>query len=48
VMNGPNLFIDQGLPFKFSHFSAGGQLFEEPTTIPTRMIVVGPDRTNPS
>ncbi len=45
VMNGPNLFIDQGLPFKFSHFGAGGQFFDEPTTIPTRMIVVGPDRS---
>jgi hypothetical protein len=48
VMNGPNLFIDQGLPFKFSHFSAGGQFFDEPTAIPTRMIVVGPDRSHPS
>ncbi len=44
VMNGPNLFIDQGLPMRFSHFWAGGQLYEEPTTIPTRMIVVGPQR----
>jgi hypothetical protein len=44
VMNGPNLFIDQGLPFKFSHFSAGGQFFEEPMAIPSRMIVIGPDR----
>lgn len=25
LMEGPNLFIDQGLPVKFSHFSAGGQ-----------------------
>lgn len=46
VMNGPNLFIDQGLPFKFSHFSAGGQFFDEPTTIPTRMIVIGPQRSH--
>ena len=45
VMNGPNLFIDQGLPFQFSHFEAGGQYFPEPMTIPTRMIVVGPERT---
>lgn len=44
VMTGPNLFIDQGLPFRFSHFSAGGQFYEEPMTIPTRMIVCGPDR----
>lgn len=44
VMNGPNLFIDQGLPAQFSHFWAGGQYYEEPTTIPTRMIVVGPER----
>jgi hypothetical protein len=41
LMEGPNLFIDQGLPVHFSHFSAGGQFFEQPTTIPTRMIVVG-------
>jgi hypothetical protein len=45
VMNGPNLFIDQGLPMQFSHFWAGGQLYEDPTTIPTRMIVVGPERS---
>jgi Peptidase family M23 len=43
LMDGPNLFIDQGLPLKFSHFSAGGQFFEQPTTIPTRMIVFGPE-----
>ncbi len=43
LMEGPNLFIDQGLPVKFSHFSAGGQFFEQPMTIPTRMIVTGPD-----
>jgi len=41
LMQGPNLFIDQGLPAKFSHFSAGGQYFEQPTVIPTRMIVDG-------
>ncbi len=45
VMNGPNLFIDQGLPVQFSHFEAGGQSFVDPMTIPTRMIVVGPERT---
>ena len=44
VMNGPNLFIDQGLPVQFSHFEAGGQYFAEPMTIPTRMIVIGPER----
>jgi len=39
LMEGPNLFIDRGLPMKLSHFSAGGQRFEEPTFVPTRMIV---------
>jgi hypothetical protein len=42
LMQGPNLFLDQGLPLKFSHFSAGGQFYEQPITIPTRMIVSGP------
>jgi hypothetical protein len=42
LMEGPNPFIDQGLPLKFSHFTAGGQFFDVPTTIPTRMIVIGP------
>ncbi len=42
LMEGPNPFIDQGLPVRFSHFSAGGQYFAEPMTIPTRMIVIGP------
>jgi hypothetical protein len=42
LMEGPNLFIDQGLPVQFSHFSAGGQFFDQPITIPTRMIVFGP------
>ncbi|MBV7328734.1 M23 family metallopeptidase [Chloroflexi bacterium TSY] len=41
LMEGPNLLIDQGLPAKFSHFEAGGQYFERPTYIPTRMIVHG-------
>ena len=45
LMEGPNPFIDQGLPVKFSHFSAGGQSFEQPMTIPTRMIVIGPTLT---
>ena len=43
LMEGPNLFIDQGLPVKFSHFSAGGQFFEQPISLPTRMIVTGPE-----
>jgi hypothetical protein len=41
LAEGPNPFIDQGLPALFSHFWAGGQYFEQPTTIPTRMIVFG-------
>lgn len=41
MMEGPTLFIDRGLPMKLSHFSAGGQYFEQPTFIPTRMIVEG-------
>lgn len=45
LMEGPNPFIDQGLPVKFSHFTTGGQFFEEPITIPTRMIVIGPPPT---
>ncbi len=44
LAEGPNPFIDQGLPVLFSHFEAGGQWFDEPTTIPTRMIVLGPSR----
>lgn len=43
LMEGPNLMIDQGLPVKFSHFWAGGQFFEQPMTIPTRLIVIGPE-----
>ena len=39
---GPNPFLDQGVPFQWSHFSAGGQFFAQPVTIPTRMIVNGP------
>jgi hypothetical protein len=42
-MEGPNLFIDQGLPMKLSHFWAGGQFFTQPTYVPVRMIVHGPD-----
>jgi murein DD-endopeptidase MepM/ murein hydrolase activator NlpD len=45
LMEGPNPFIDQGLPLKFSHFSAGGQTFTEPMTIPSRMIIFGPPDT---
>ncbi len=41
LADGPHPFIDQGLPVLFSHFWAGGQLFTQPTTIPTRMIVSG-------
>lgn len=44
LMQGPNLFIDQGLPMRFSNFWAGGQFFQQPTFIPTRMIVIGPKR----
>ena len=43
LMEGPNPFIDQGLPVRFSHFEAGGQFFETPMVIPTRMIVSSPD-----
>ena len=45
LMEGPNLLIDQGLPVRFSHFWAGGQYFEQPTFIPTRLIVTGPPRS---
>jgi hypothetical protein len=41
LADGPHPFIDQGLPVLFSHFWAGGQFFTQPTTIPTRMIVIG-------
>ena len=41
LAEGPHPFIDQGLPAQFSHFWAGGQYFEQPVTIPTRMIVIG-------
>jgi hypothetical protein len=44
LMEGPNLLIDQGLPVRMSRFWAGGQYFEQPTFIPTRMIVTGPQR----
>ena len=44
LAEGPNPFIDQGLPAKFSHFSAGGQWFDRPMTIPSRMIVLAPER----
>lgn len=41
VMEGPNAFLDQGLPLRFSHFHAGGRFYSEPTFLPTRMIVRG-------
>ena len=40
LAEGPNPFIDQGLPMRFSHFEAGGQWFEQLMTIPSRMIVL--------
>jgi hypothetical protein len=43
LAEGPNPFIDQGLPVKFSHFEAGGQQFTQPIAVPTRMILIGPD-----
>jgi len=43
LMEGPHLFIDQGLPARMRHFTAGGEWFEQPTFIPTRMIVFGPE-----
>jgi len=42
LAEGPHPFVDQGLPAQFSHFHAGGQFFKQPVTIPTRMIVIGP------
>lgn len=48
LAEGPNPFIDRGLPVRFSHFEAGGQWFETLTTIPTRMIVSAPDHSEPS
>ncbi len=45
LMDGPNLMIDRGLPVRFSHFAAGGEFFDAPTFIPTRMIVTGPPRS---
>jgi hypothetical protein len=43
LMNGPNIFLDQGLPMKLSHFWAAGQFYEEPIVVPTRLILVGPE-----
>ena len=40
LMEGPNLFIDQGLPCQFSHLSVGGEFFTEPIYVPTRAIVI--------
>ncbi len=45
LMNGPNLYLDQALPVKFSRFWAGGVFHSEPTVITTRLIVTGPTRT---
>jgi hypothetical protein len=39
LMEGPHLFLDQGLPPRFSHFWAGGAFYEEPVSLPARMIV---------
>ncbi len=44
LMNGPNLFLDQALPVRFSHFWAGQTWYEQPTCIPTRLIVEGATR----
>ncbi len=44
LMNGPNLFLDQALPVKFSHFWASQVWHEQPTNIPTRLIVEGERR----
>lgn len=44
LMNGPNLFLDQALPVRLSHFWAGHTWYEEPISIPTRMIVEGESR----
>ncbi|MGL4650087.1 MAG: M23 family metallopeptidase, partial [Caldilineaceae bacterium] len=43
LMEGPHLLIDQGLPVRLRNFAAGGAWFAEPTVIPTRMIVFGPE-----
>ncbi len=43
LAEGPNPLIDQGLPMKFSHLSAGGQWFDRLVTIPSRMIVLAPE-----
>ncbi|MEA3334700.1 MAG: M23 family metallopeptidase [Chloroflexota bacterium] len=38
LQNGPNLFVDQGLPIRFSRFEAAGDQVDN-ATIPPRMIV---------
>lgn len=48
LMTGPNIFLDQALPARFSHFRAGGMSHDTPTVIPTRLIVMGPSRKPPS
>ncbi len=45
LMNGPNLFLDQALPVRLSHFWAGHMWYEQPVSIPTRLIVEGTSRT---
>lgn len=45
LAEGPNPFIDQGLPVRFSRFEAGGQWFNRLMTIPSRMIVFAPEST---
>ncbi len=42
LMDGPNAYLDQGLPARFSHFWAAGRHYTQPTFLPTRMIVHGP------
>ncbi len=45
LMNGPNIYLDQALPAKFTQFWAGGVFHREPTVITTRLIVKGPARS---
>lgn len=44
LMNGPNLFLDQALPLRLSHFWAGGHYHATAQVIPSRLIVKGPAR----
>lgn len=43
LMEGPHLLIDQGLPMRLRNFEAGGAWYAEPTFVPTRLILFGPD-----